>query len=382
MKTTRFFALTIAATTLLWSCSKENNTGGDEPTGRSKMTLNIKGETDAPVAGKAAGNPTQADESTINDVMIFVFRADGKNDITPKEITTMPAEGKVSDLEITTDAKEVYVIANTTSSSTVQDLLKAVTKKSELQAVVGRGFEAISATGAPTQTSKNLWMSGKNDAEFIPVKDGNVAVTVTLKYVAAKVRIKSVTIDGSTDPNVANIVLTNVTIFNGAGATSLIPADGVESLIPSYSPAAAAPFYISGASMTGLANNPNIVGKNNEYNYNLKGDLAIGTGKNEHYFYVFENDGEAFEKQPTILSLQGIDSEYNDVYYSVFFKADEDGALGYDNYIIERGKSYDVAMTIKKLGSEDPTIPALKTTVEITITPAKWDVITINKTYE
>lgn len=381
MKITRFFAITLAATTLLWSCSKENNPA-DEPAGRSKLTLNIKGEIDAPIGGKAAGNPTQEDESTINNVMIFVFRADGKNDITPKEITTMPAEGKVSDLEITTDAKEVYVIANTVSNSAVHDLLKVVTKKSELQAVVGRGFDAISATGAPTQTNNNLWMSGKNDAAFIPVKDGKVTVAVTLKYVAAKVRITSVTIDESADPNVAKIVLTNVTIFNGAGATSLIPSDDVESLIPSYIPAASAPFYISGASMTGLSNKPTIVGKNNEYNYNLTGDLAIGTGKNEHYFYVFENDGVAFEKQPTILSLQGIDGESNAINYSVMFKADPDGSLGYDNYIIERGKSYDVAMTIKKLGPVDPTIPALKTTVEVTITPATWKTVTINKTYE
>lgn len=265
MKTTRFFAITLAVATLLSSCSKDDNgSGSQEPSGRSKMTLKIKGEVEAPV-GRAVGNPSQTDESTVNDVMIFVFRADGKNDITPKEITPMPTDGKVSDLEITTDAKEVYVIANTASNATVQELLKAVTKKSELQAVIGRGFEAIAATGAPTQTSKNLWMSGKNDATFTPVKDGNVAVAVTLKYIAAKVRITSVTIDSSTDPDVAKITLTNVTIFNGAGATSLIPADGVESLIPSYSPAAAAPFYISGASMTGLTNKPNIVGKNGKH---------------------------------------------------------------------------------------------------------------------
>lgn len=381
MKTTKFFAITLAATTLLWSCSKENNPA-DDPAGRSKLTINIKGEVDAPIGGKAAGTPSEKEESTINNFIIYVFKADGSNDMPPKEYTSMPSEGKVSELEITTDAKEVYVIANTISNPAVNDALKLVTKKSELQAVVGRGFEAISATGTPTQTSTNLWMSGKNDAAFTPVKDDNVTVAVTLKYVAAKVRITSVTIDESTDPNVAKIVLTNVTIFNGAGATSLIPSDGVESLIPSYTPAASAPFYISGASMTGIASKPNIVGKNNEYNYNLTGDLAIGTGKNEHYFYVFENDGEAFEKQPTILSLQGIDGESNAINYSVFFKADPDGSLGYDKQIIERGKSYDVAMTIKKIGNNDPTIPALKTTVEVTITPATWKTISIAKTYE
>lgn len=380
MKTTRFFALTLAVATLLSSCSKEDKTGGKEPAGRSKMTLNIKGETEAPVTGKAAGTPTQAEESTINNFIIYVFKADGSNDIAPKEYTSMPAGGKVSDMEISTDAKEVYVIANTTSNTAVNDQLKAVTKKSDLQAVIGRAFESASATALPTQTSTNLWMSGNNDAAFTPVDGGNVTTTVTLKYVGAKVRITSVTVD----PSVSGLTLANVIMLNAGGATSFIPADGKISLIPSFVPTAPVSFYTSGVAMTTFTNKPTIVGRNNEYSYALTGDFSITTGKNQQYFYVFENDGATgtFEGQPTIITLKAMDSEFNDVYYSVFFKSDTDGALGYDNQIIERGKSYDVAMTIKKVGNSDPTIPLLKTTVEVTITPAKWDTKIINKIYE
>lgn len=379
MKTTNFFAITLAATTLLWSCSKENNPA-DEPAGRSKLTLNIKGEVDAPIGGKATGNPTQEDESTINNFIIYVFKADGTNDIAPKEYSSMPSGGMVSNLEISTDAKEVYVIANTISNTAVNDALKAVTKKSELQTAIGRAFESASATAIPTQTSTNLWMSGKNDADLKPVEGDEVTTTVTLKYVGAKVRITSVTVD----PSVTGLTLGNVIVLNAGGATSLIPADGKTSLIPSFTPAGPTPFYMSGVVMNTFASKPTIVGRNNEYSYPLTGDFTIGTDKNQQYFYVFENDGLQTlpEAHPTILTLKAVDTEYNDIYYSVFFKADPDGSLGYDNQIIERGKSYDVAMTIKKRGITDPTIPALKTTVEVTITPATWKTVTINKTYE
>lgn len=375
MKTKAMF-LFVAAAAILVSCTNEENPV-EKAAGRSKLSISIKGEVDAP-KGRAAGAPSQTEESTVNDFILFVFKADGNNDIAPKEFTALPSGGKVSDIEITTDAKEVYVVANTLSTPAVNDLLKTVTKKSELQAVTGRGFTAVAATSPVTQTSTNLWMSGKNDADFTPIKDGNVSVAVTLTYVAAKLRITKVTVD----PGVTGLTLTNVTVYNGAAATHLIPADGGTSLIPDYTPTAAAPFYVGGLSMTGLANKPLIAGKNNAYTFDLTGDLSISTTSNQHYFYVFENDGETIEKQPTILSLSGIDGDSNTVNYSVFFKADPDDKLGFDDQIIQRGRSYDVSMTIKKLGPEDPTIPALKTTVEVTITPATWQTIDIDKVYE
>lgn len=380
MKTTRFFTLAMAAATLLSSCSKEDNNGTGEPAGRSKMTLMIKGEVDAPVVGRAGGAPTQAEESTVNNFIIYVFKADGSNDITPREFSTMPEGGKVSDLEISTDAKEVYVIANTATNIAANDALKAVTKKSDLQAVIGRGFESASATALPTQTSTNLWMSGKNEAAFTPVDGGNVTTTVKLKYVGAKLRITSVTVD----PSVTDLTLANVIVLNAGVATSFIPTGEATSLIPSFVPAPATSFYTSGVAMTTFANKPAVVGRNNEYSYTLTTDFTIATGKNQQYFYVFENDGEHLltDAHPTILTLKAMDAEFNDIYYSVFFKKDADGSLGYDDYTIERGKSYDVAMTIKKMGNADPTIPALKTTVEVTITPATWETVTINKVYE
>lgn len=385
MKASQFFAIAMAAFALL-SCAKEEGSSSGE-VGQSKLSLRIVGETEAP-KGRAAGNPTQTQESTINNFIIFVFKGDtdGTNDVPPTEYPQEPGGeiGKVVDMVITTDAKEVYVVANIAAADTPEThaALKAVKKKSDLQAIIGRGFAAIAATATPTQTSTNLWMSGQN--EIAPVENGNVDVTVALKYVAAKVRITSVTVD----PAVKGLTLTNITVFNGAAATRLIPgpADGDGktslSLIPSYVPAVTAPFYVSGLVMTGMAHKPTIAGKNNEYNYNLTGDLTIGGDKNQQYFYVFENDGEAFEKQPTIITLSGVDAESAAVNYSVFFKADEDGKLGYDNYVIERGKSYDITMNIKKLGNPDPTIPAMKTTVIVTITPAKWDIVEIDKTYE
>lgn len=384
MKTNHFLIATVATLAML-SCSSEEKPPTGEDVANSKLSIRIVGETNAP-KGRAVGEPTQAEESTVNDFIIFVFKQDGSNDVTPKEFTTWPETGK-TDVVITEAAKEVYVIANTADDVTVNTALKAVTKKSDLQAVLGRGFASTDPDAAVTQTATDLWMSGENDAAFTPIKGESVPITVTLKYVAAKVRITSVTVD-------AGLTLTQseVTVLNGGAVTKLIPADEpATSLIPTFTPGDSDPFYVSGADMTNFQFKPEIYKPNLNYKYALMGsgaDKVIGVGKNQHYFYVFENDGETFKNttdpkhgQPTIVSLKCLHS-LDAVYYSIFFKADPNGTLGYDNMVIERGKSYDIAMTIKKLGNADPTIPLLKTTVEVTITPAKWDPVTINKVYE
>lgn len=372
-----FLFLTVAA--ILSSCTK-NELPPDKQAGRSNLTLNIKGEKQS--SSRASGSPSDADQSTINDFIIFTFKADGTNDVDPKELTTMPSGNKVN-MEISTDADEVYVIANTKSNTAINTELLKVKSKSDLRNVVGRAFDGQTQTSSPTQTFNNLWMSGKNDADFTPTENGNVNVAVTLKYVAATIRITAVTVD----PALTQLTLKSVALLNAGTATNLIPADGSTSLIPTtLTPDAQKPFYMHGFANT-FQNKPTISGLNDEYVYTLTGTPAqIGNGENEHYFYVFENDGVAFESQPTILTLKasvdlgGGTSE--DAYYSVFFKMNSPTENGYDDEIIERGKRYDVAMNIKKEGPTDPTIPARKTTVDVTITPATWQTVTINKDYE
>lgn len=388
MKTSKLFTLAIAALALL-SCTNEEPPAAPEA-GRSKLTINIKGQVDAP-QGRAAGTPTQADESKVNNIIVFVFKANGNNDITPKEYTATADDklNRIAELEITTEAKEVYIIANTSSATETNAELKAITKKSELQAIIGRGFAGPSPTALPTQTSTNLWMVGKNDAVLTPVEGGNVAITVTLKYIAAKVRITSVTVSDEVVTGLSTkLSLENVIVLNGATATSFIPTGESTSLIPTYTPEAATAFYTGGLDFSTLdfANEPTIARTNSNYSYTLTGDKKIepGTpGKNQQYFYVFENNGTAFESHPTIVTLKAMDDKFVEYYYSVFFKMDNvDTPEGYDNKVIERGNSYDIALTIKKWGAKDPTIPALKTTVDVTITPATWNTVTVDKTFE
>lgn len=378
MKVKAMFLFMVVAA-ILASCTNEENPVG-KTAGRSNLTLNIKGEKQSS-SSRATGLPSDADQSEINDFIIFTFKADGTNDVDPKELTTMPSGNKVN-MEISTDANEVYVIANTKSNTAMNVELLNVKSKSDLQKVVGRAFDDDTQTASPTQTYNNLWMSGKNDANFTPTENGNVNVAVTLKYIAATIRITSVTVDAS----LTNLTLQSVAILNAGAATRLIPADKAISLIPTFTPTTQTPFYVHGIENT-FSNKPQVSGLNNEYLYTLTGTPAqIGNGENEHYFYVFENDGVAFESQPTILTLKGsVDvggGVLEDAYYSVFFKKNAPTENSYDDEIIERGKRYDVTMNIKKAGPIDPTIPARKTTVDVTITPATWETVSINKDYE
>lgn len=372
---------------LLVSCSKSEN--GDNPgkeAGKSKLTISLKGEKSisAPQS-RAAGTPTEADESTISDFIVYVFKSDGSNDIAPQVVTVnSDADLTVTDLEITTDATEVYVLANTATTATTQTALKAVTKKSELQAVTGRLFADNTASGASSQTKTNLWMSGK--ADISPSYGGNVTAPVTLYYIPARLRITSVTIKDENLTNLStDLVLNEITVLNAGGASKLIPAKDETSLIPTTpTPTTELPFYFAGMDMTNQSGKPAIYAQNDALKLVLTGgnSAKIDAANNPNYFYVFENNGIAFESKPTIITLKATYKTNRVVYYSVLFKADPAQDLGFDNQIIERGNSYDIAMTIKKLGNSEPSLPALKTEVDITITPAKWNPVVIEKVYE
>ena len=369
MKTKSFFLMMMVAV-ILSACSNDE-LPGEKETGHSNLVLKIQGEKPAP-ASRNGSSATPNGESTINNLILFVFKSNGDNDIAPREYNTSTS---TVNLQISTDASEVYVIANTAGNTDVRDALKAVTKKSDLQAIVGRGFNS---DDSPTQSGTNLWMSGNSNIS--PSANSNVKATVTLKYIPAKVRISAVTVDQG-----VNIKLSEVLVFNAGGATSFIPADNATSLIPTFSVSAGTPFYISGVTMDGgWSSKPNTYGVNTAYKYTLTGDNTITTGKNQHDFYVFENDGanSHFEEKPTIITLKATDnSNSKTVYYSVLFKMNTSNE-GYDDQIIERGKDYNITMTIKKLGTEDPTIPAPQTTVEVTLTPASWQTVTMDKTYQ
>lgn len=372
------------ASLLFFSCSKEENSESKD-VGKSKLTISLKGDKkiSAP-AGRASGAPTEEQESTINDFIVYVFKSDGRNDIPPKAVTvSSSADLTVADLEITTDATEVYVLANTAATAAMQTSLEEVTKKSDLQAVTGRLFADNTPDGASSQTNTNLWMSGQ--ADINPTQGGNVKIGVTLFYIAARLRITSVAISDENLTDLSkDLVLNEITVLNAGGATKLIPADGKTSLIPSFEASEATPFYIAGMDMTDMVGVPTIYGQNNALKLTLTGGntAKIDDDNNQNYFYMFENNGIAFEGKPTIITLKATYKTERPVYYSVLFKADPDEVLGFDDEIIERGKSYDIAMTIKKLGNSEPSLPALKTTVDITITPAKWTAEIINKTYE
>lgn len=369
MKTKSFFLVMMTAV-ILSACSGDE-LSGDKQVGHSNLVLKIKGEKTAPTS--RAGTSTPSGESTINNLIVFVFKANGDSDIAkPKEYNSSTT---TVNLQVSTDATEVYVVANTAGNTDVQNALKAVTKKSVLQAIVGRGFLG---DGTHTQNSTNLWMSGSSAIQ--PQANANATATVTLKYIPAKVRISSVTVDKSVP-----IELLEVLVYNAGGATKLVPADGATSLIPTFQASLQTPFYMGGTAMdANWVNKPQYYGTNTAYQFTLTGTKSIGTGSNEHDFYVFENDGATgtFESQPTILTLKAKNTNDNSiVYYSILFKANT-GNDGYDDEIIERGKDYNVSMIIKKLGVEDPTIPTPQTTVEITIAPAEWQTVIMEKTYQ
>lgn len=378
MKMKIFF--TIAMVTLLSSCTKEEVSDNKVKGEPSSLTLKIKGG-DHTTASRATASIPDPD-SQIGDFIIFVFRdgGDGDIDISPKQYNYATiTNNTVSGLGITTQAHEVYVIANTGIGADLSADLLLVESKKELQAIVGN---ALDASGSATQAPGTMWMSGSN--QVVPVSGNTVNATVTLQFVAAKIQMLNVTVD----PVVTGLVLNELIIYNAGAASCLVPHDTPPSLMPvdRFTHDGTTPFYLSGTSMNGFgAEVPQHYTDDATYKYTLTadgvGDYIIdeASGQNQKSFYIFENDGIAFEGKPTIFTLKGTNTTDNtDVYYSYFFK---DGGM-YDGGTIKRGTKYDVNFEIKTMGSNNPIVPVPGTAVDVVINSAKWAVELINKTFQ
>lgn len=407
MKTVFLSMLAIAA---LASCSRQefiDPHGG--PQEGDKMLVDItlgNGE-----MTKATGVPEAdgTEEKTITDITVFFLN--GADQIVSRTFVTGPDltdDGqnpghKKATVETRTTASQVMVIANIGEDRTGTGKALNVSTRAQLEAVLQ---DLVVEDGTPPalvpfQEKTNLLMSGIGDVSpmnpgGIPTDPFTAEASVELKYIAAKITLKSITV---TDKAQGEYGDGKDFIFTKA---YLLNVQTKSHYFPTYLPATGDLAFANGtwdADAWGASDLPIVA--DFEQKLTITSITANTAVENLAHWYVFENKPASTAKtdNPTILAVQikwkeketNGDDIPTDVYalknFNVIFAPGDKG-------IIEAGKAYDVALSFSgdfrpgtsggnAGGGEDkPDEPNIKANVTVTVTPADWTPEPTEKPFE
>lgn len=407
----RSLFLSMCAVVALASCSQnDDETPGvksDAP--EAKIVIKLEGTGNQPgsrVAGLESNDDLAAKNGKVNDLTIFVFNNSGT--VIAKKYFGTPATG-ANEVPTTTDAKEVAVVTNTGDQTGAGLLFATVSSKDALKAVLADMFlNPDDKTGAVTQKDDNVYMSGVGAVGEFADENGTLkaSVTVQLKYLAARVQLKDITFNGkdvtdnkyvqasaydaSTD---ANFTITRVYLMNVQRATHFLPATDAGS---DYM-AQGDKIFAGGVAWTDpwTGTEPNNYKPNNEYTIEAGSDKFDAQSGNKisdiGHWYTFANTGVSdMGNHPTALVVevkwrktqandgQGISKEDQTLYFTTYFG-------GGDQVELEPGKVYTVSLKLNGNfkptndggsgggGTEDPTKPTVNSAIEVTVTPATWE---------
>ena len=362
MKKIKFLAVALAAFTM-FSCTNDEveNLGNNAPGEQAVLTIKLKGDGDNQAQSRAAGPATDTEDAVINDYLVFLFRDGGALDCAPHEGNS----GATATIRTgTTAAKKAYVIANT--GALAGGPFATVKTETDLLAVAGSLMD--NTNNVSTQTKTNLWMSGAEDVTF----NGTTGTTtVTLSYVAAKIQL--IVKDNRKNMSTGTIQIEDkevVLLFAGKSGKFFGTQKSVQTDFYTGDDSYKNPFNTNVTKSTALSDAVTVPFAPN----------AGGTVFN--HFYTFGNDGTT---QPTILAIKStktVNSTPSTIYYPVHFTTADAGET------IEPGKSYTVTVTLNGDveagaggGTTDPEAPVISSSIEVTVTAAQWDPVTVSKEF-
>lgn len=362
MKKIKFLAVALAAFTM-FSCTNDEveNLGNNAPGEQAVLTIKLKGDGDNQAQSRAAGPATDTEDAVINDYLVFLFRDGGALDCAPHEGNS----GATATIRTgTTAAKKAYVVANT--GALAGGPFATVKTETDLLAVAGSLMD--NTNNVSTQTKTNLWMSGAEDVTF----NGTTGTTtVTLSYVAAKIQL--IVKDNRKNMSTGTIQIEDkevVLLFAGKSGKFFGTQKSVQTDFYTGDDSYNNPFDTNVTTSTALSDAVTVPFTPN----------AGGTVFN--HFYTFGNDGTT---QPAILAIKStktVNSAASTIYYPVHFTTADAG------HTIEPGKSYTVTVTLNGDvaaggggGTTDPEEPVVSSSIDVTVTAAQWDPVTVSKEF-
>lgn len=367
MKKIKFLAVALAAFTM-FSCTNDEveNLGNNVPGEQAVLTIKLKGDGDNQAQSRAAGGVLDTDDVTINDYLVFLFRAGGALDCAPYESNSNAVATITNG---TTAAKKAYVVANTgtlaagpfATVKTEADLLAATAD------LMVKGDQNTS-----TQTKTNLWMSGESEVKF---NGGtNAQVTVSLSFVAAKIQL--IVKDNRKNMTTGTITITDdAAVLLFAGKKGSFFGSAAEKVTQNE-------FYTGFNQYTG-AFNSGVTTSTALSDAVSPGDFTTNAGSTVfNHFYTFGNDGTT---QPTILAIKStktVGGTSSPIFYPILFTNTD------ARHTIEPGKSYTVTVTLNGDvaaggggGTTDPEEPVVSSSIEVTVTAAQWVTQPVSKEF-
>ncbi|WP_368123299.1 fimbrial protein [Bacteroides thetaiotaomicron] len=408
--------LSMCAIAALASCSQndEEVPGGSEGNApEAKVIIKLAGSGEQ-ATSRAAGIPGDLNtkNSTVNDLTVFIFNQTGT--VIKKEYIGNPATTGANTIQTTTDAKRVAVVANTGDLTGTGGLFASVASEDALKAVVSDMLKDPSnPTGDLTHKDDNLYMSGVDDLSAF-ADDGNggqlASVTIQLHFPSVRLSLTKISFNGGTvtdnkyvqkdqfagDAD-ANFTIDRVYLMNVQRTTHFLPAttngsDYITQDLKKYTGGVA-----WSAPWTG--SKPNDYQPNNEYTIETGFATETGLAANEisniGHWYTFANTGVSdLTNHPTALVVEvrwrktkadatvspAVAEEVQTLYFTTYFG-------GGDQVELEAGKAYSLALKLNGNfkpsnsggsgggGTTDPTQPTVNSSVEVTVTPASWDIV-------
>lgn len=342
---------------------------------------------------RAIGIPDDitAGESKIKRLDVFVFNGDdvdGHKQATGEDVT------EVKDIAVTTGSRTMVVVANATAD------MGTITSKADLLTKV--------ATDLATQTLENGLLMTSEETPPFAIKAGKnyygyaegqtpvgneISVDAPVKLTRIPARVALVSAKVQFEGSYAGFTFEpeEVFLFNAKQQSKYFGNPGA--LVEGTE-------LLSGVNLSSFGGPLKPAAwETADYLKDAFTSLDILSEK-QVYYYVFENDASV---QPTVLSIKGkikkdedtyataddfpgaIDSE-GYTYYSIVVNADipgytYDGETPKDSKIL-RNTQYDISVTIKHLGKDDPTDPPVAAaTLDVKVKVAEWEVVKQNVVY-
>ena len=347
---------------------------------------------------RAIGIPDDitAGESKIKRLDVFVFNGDavdGHKQATGEDVT------EVKDIAVTTGSRTMVVVANATAD------MGTITSKAALLGKVASDLAAQTLENGLLMTSEVTEeftiQAGKNYYGYAAGQTpaGNeisVGVPVKLTRVPARVALVNAVTQFTGSYAEFTFEPEEIFLFNAKKQSKYFGNPGA--LVKG-------PELLSGVDLT-------------DFDGTLKPDTWVPAWKADYlkdaftsldilsekqvYYYVFENDASV---QPTVLSIKGkikkssADDDYATAtefpgaidsqgytYYSIVVNANKEGYTyegdtPKDSKIL-RNTKYNISVTIKHLGKDDPTDPPTEAaTLDVKVEVAEWEVVGQNVVY-
>lgn len=404
--------LSMCAIAALASCSQNDDEipGGESNAPEAKVIIKLTG-TGERASSRASGIPNDLDaqNGTVNNLTVFIFNKDGVV-ITKKYIGT-PASVNANSVSTTTDATEVAVIANTGDLTGAGQLFATVSTKTALKAVLTDILKTPDTpAGGITQKDANLYMSGIGNLDPFVKKDETMqaSVTIQLHFLAARIQLTKITFNGgsvkdnkyvqnndfaTTDD--ANFTITRVYLMSVQRMTQFLPTTdaGADYIAQNQKK------YTGGVAWTApwAAPAPTDFKQYDEYNIEAAADKFVeGTAAAKNsisdigHWYTFTNDGVSdIANHPTVLVVEvkwrktmattkpKADAVNDTKYFATYFG-------GGDKDELKASQTYSVVLNLKGNfkpenqggsgggGTTDPTKPTVNSSVNVTVTAAKW----------